>query len=395
MSEIYQEYASQNDGRLDIQPDAGLIRNVKILGLVSRNGRLYPESVLRNSISLYEGAKVNINHLVDGRVNQARDYRDRIGAIERVQFKPNLGLFADFRFNPRHPQAGQLIWDAQNAPSNVGFSHCVEATTRRENDQTVIEKIHRVLSVDLVADPATTNGLFEQQENIDTSDKKRVGEESDDKRTNDDRAIPDTEATPAETRTPDETRIPDETRTPAAEAKIAVESLEQNDESVPLFWGEKRPEAKTRLPIPLLTFQPISQPIPQPLSESSPDTKPATSPAVTRKETAKNDTSVQYTNDQRATDLEAAGPETADPGTVEQETEAQNAARLNLSDIQTRLRLIEQMAKQLSELKQLVESRLPKPDAAGRPICASSSWQQTTESQTPATTADFVRLIRS
>ena len=74
------------------------------------------------------------------------------------------GLFADFHFNPKHTLSEQLLWDAEHAPENVGFSHNVEARTARRGDRVVVEAITRVQSVDLVADPATTRGLFESQE---------------------------------------------------------------------------------------------------------------------------------------------------------------------------------------------------------------------------------------
>ena len=52
------------------------------------------------------------------------------------------------------------MWDAEHAAENVGFSHNVEAGGPRD-DRVVVEAITRVQSVDLVADPATTRGLFE------------------------------------------------------------------------------------------------------------------------------------------------------------------------------------------------------------------------------------------
>ena len=74
------------------------------------------------------------------------------------------GLFADFHFNPKHPLAEQLAWDADNSPQNVGFSHNVQARTSRNGEGLVVEAIVGVQSVDLVADPATTDGLFEQED---------------------------------------------------------------------------------------------------------------------------------------------------------------------------------------------------------------------------------------
>src|SRR5262249_15134066 len=62
------------------------------------------------------------------------------------------------------PIAQQLAWDAQWAPENVGLSHNVQARTSRQEGQTVVEQILHVNSVDLVADPATTQGLFESAE---------------------------------------------------------------------------------------------------------------------------------------------------------------------------------------------------------------------------------------
>jgi hypothetical protein len=81
-----------------------------------------------------------------------------------VTFRTGEGLFADFHFNPKHPLSEQLVWDAEHAPENVGFSHNVQARTRRQGDNLIVESISKVQSVDLVADPATTRGLFEQQD---------------------------------------------------------------------------------------------------------------------------------------------------------------------------------------------------------------------------------------
>jgi hypothetical protein len=77
----------------------------------------------------------------------------------------NGGLRADLHFNPKHALAEQLMWDAEHAPENVGFSHNVEARTSHKEGKTIVEEIIRVQSVDLVADPATTRGLFEHHEN--------------------------------------------------------------------------------------------------------------------------------------------------------------------------------------------------------------------------------------
>ncbi|NLS95774.1 MAG: hypothetical protein GXX96_26875 [Planctomycetaceae bacterium] len=160
MNENLQEYADSRGLAVHFDRERGVIRGVKILGLQSRNGRTYRPDALSRAVPLYEGVKVNVNHpkaASDG----PRDYQDRIGVIRNVAARAGEGLFGDFHFNPKHALAEQLLWDAEHAPQNVGFSHNVLARTSREGDTLVVEAITRVHSVDLVADPATTRGLFE------------------------------------------------------------------------------------------------------------------------------------------------------------------------------------------------------------------------------------------
>lgn len=144
-----------------IDKENGVVSGVKILGVKSRNNRIYPIETLRDAASLYENAKVNVNH-PDGSPNESRKYQDRVGSIKNVTLQEN-GLYGDFHFNPKHPLAEQMLWDAEKAPENFGFSHNVEAVVRLENGAQVVDKIVRVRSVDLVADPATTSGLFESE----------------------------------------------------------------------------------------------------------------------------------------------------------------------------------------------------------------------------------------
>jgi hypothetical protein len=163
MTEILQEITNTPRCDVRINRESGILYGVKIIGCFSRNGREYPNETLRESIPLYENSKVNLDH-PEGDPGKPRSYQDRFGVIRNVTLRENEGLFADFRFNPKHAVAEQLLWDAEHAPDNVGFSHNVEAVVRREQEKTIVEKIIAVRSVDLVADPATTAGLFESAE---------------------------------------------------------------------------------------------------------------------------------------------------------------------------------------------------------------------------------------
>ena len=173
MTELLYETAQTATGDVRIDRDAGVIYGVKIIGCDSRNGRHYPNDTLRQAIPLYENSKVNLDH-PEGDPRKSRSYHARFGMIRNVQLRENEGLYADFWFNPRHTIAEQLLWDAEHAPDNVGFSHNVEAVVRRQiadnrrqssdgGTTAIVEKIVAVRSVDLVADPATTQGLFESE----------------------------------------------------------------------------------------------------------------------------------------------------------------------------------------------------------------------------------------
>lgn len=165
MTELIREYVTSPQHRVQINPELGVILNVKILGTQSKNNRLYPIETLKRAVPLYENARVNLNH-PEGDPRRPRNYQDRLGAIRNVRTVINEGLFADFYFNPKHPLAEQLLWDAEHAPENVGFSHNVEAVLEKEHDQMIVREIVSVRSVDLVADPATTSGLFETDHSL-------------------------------------------------------------------------------------------------------------------------------------------------------------------------------------------------------------------------------------
>lgn len=161
MNEALTEYVDSRGTTLKVEAESGIVRGVKVLGLSSANGRTYRESAISKAIGLYEGAKVNIDHPANGA--DPRRYADRLGQVKNVRQERD-GLYGDLHYNPKHVLAEQIAWDAVNAPENLGLSHNVMARTSKSGSQIVVEEILKVNSVDLVADPATTRGLFESKE---------------------------------------------------------------------------------------------------------------------------------------------------------------------------------------------------------------------------------------
>lgn len=147
--------------------EQGIIRGVKLVGLESKNpipvGRSYPPDVLRSAVHHYEGLKVNVDH--PAHPSDPRGVRDRIGMIQGARFVEGKGIFGDFKYNPKHALADQVAWEAVNNPKALGFSHNVRFKWHTQSGgKQVVESILGVRSLDLVADPATTNGFFESIE---------------------------------------------------------------------------------------------------------------------------------------------------------------------------------------------------------------------------------------
>ena len=233
-NETLQEFVDSRGVEMRVDRHRGVIRGVKILGIESRNGRTYLPEALAEAARLYEEAKVNVNH-PRGNPSAARDYQDRIGVLRSVTARPEAGLFADFHFNPKHALAEQLIWDAEHMPENVGFSHNVQARTSRRGDRVVVEAITKVESVDLVADPATTRGLFESTgETAETGSTQSAGDQPKDHLAESGpggslRSTPATRPTPATQATPviqglSETPPEDD---PPALADVSLEGLKR------------------------------------------------------------------------------------------------------------------------------------------------------------------------
>jgi len=184
------EIASGQCGSGTVDSDAGVIRGVKVVGLLSENiGRTvglsrnefgpavdqpygYTAESLEKARTLYEGVGVYVDHPQfsygpDGSRKLApgdRKVSDRIGRLVNVRATAE-GLFADLEYIKSHPLASQLVEVAQRMPEQLGLSHRAACRFERRGDRAVVVEILKVDSVDLVGDRCgTTKGLFESLE---------------------------------------------------------------------------------------------------------------------------------------------------------------------------------------------------------------------------------------
>lgn len=153
------EYAI-SDAKLRVDREKGVIRNVKVLGLKSANGRRYLPEAVKQALSLYEGKGSFLNHAK--RSGEDRDVRDRVAWLENVRAEEN-GAYADWHYLKEHRDVMPLVEAAERNPGLFGLSHNARGRERRENGENIIEAIEAVHSIDVVTDPATTSGWFESK----------------------------------------------------------------------------------------------------------------------------------------------------------------------------------------------------------------------------------------
>ena len=144
-----------------VDREKGILFGVKILGLESQNQRRYLPEAAKAALAMYEGLAVNVDH--PKRPEDSRSAHDRFGWFENVRVAKDGGLTGDFHMlDPGDPLSVKVMNAADQNPSLFGFSHNAEGEGHTDASGVyIVEKITEVRSVDLVAEPATTNGLFE------------------------------------------------------------------------------------------------------------------------------------------------------------------------------------------------------------------------------------------
>lgn len=160
------EFTQASPGAID--RTAGVIRGVKIVGRTSRNGRDYSRA-LRGATGKYEGARVFIGHPKRADLNEDRPFSDWAGVLSNVHERTD-GLYGDVTLRKEGRAYREILEAAERFPGHFGLSHVADTKSsgRKVAGFEQIESITEVFSVDIVCEPATTNGLFESAAPIKT-----------------------------------------------------------------------------------------------------------------------------------------------------------------------------------------------------------------------------------
>lgn len=140
-----------------------VIRHVKILGKDSRNQREYTSGARTEAAAHYEGMTVNLNHPTKEAIKRSRGIEEKWGWLEGITDEAD-GVYGDLHYLEAHQYTPQLLELAERNPKQFGLSHNADCAGHRMGRKEVIESVPKVRSVDVVQRPATTSGLFEEEE---------------------------------------------------------------------------------------------------------------------------------------------------------------------------------------------------------------------------------------
>ena len=152
-----------------VDREAGIIYGVRMAGLSSKNKRDYIPEAYKQAIKAghYEGKPCNVDHVKEGEQTKVAS---RFGVWHDAEYreKPEPGVYGNLHYIKSHSLANNVCEAAERKELNsaFGMSHDAYAGTCRPgtNGRVIVESIESVKSIDLVADPATTKGLFEHKE---------------------------------------------------------------------------------------------------------------------------------------------------------------------------------------------------------------------------------------
>lgn len=152
---------------VSIDRKAGVIRNVLIVGRKSRNKRRYTDEAMEQAIKdrMYENLQVYIGpHRKKGTPEfKKRSPHDHAGELRNTR-KTADGVRGDLHYN-RASRGGQVVLEiAERFPKAFGLSHHVDYEGYEEKGETLVTRILEAHVVDVVKDPGTTSGIYEEHD---------------------------------------------------------------------------------------------------------------------------------------------------------------------------------------------------------------------------------------
>ena len=138
-----------------------IIRNASLLGAESLNGYAYTERALEDAARMLEGAPQFLDH--GSMLNTGRGVMDSFSRVRSVRYDRRAHkLFGDMELVDTPLIRNEVFPRMKQFADRFGNSIVAEGEFERMEDGNFVTSLTAVHSCDLVSDPATTKGLFEQ-----------------------------------------------------------------------------------------------------------------------------------------------------------------------------------------------------------------------------------------
>lgn len=108
---------------VEVDQEKHIIRGVKLLGPISRNGYRYSKDAIKQSATIFESCPVTVRGAHD---RKSRDYNAQNGQLRNGRFEDldaeNAVSRYDWHLNPKDPLTEKIIFDAVHFPQNIPLS---------------------------------------------------------------------------------------------------------------------------------------------------------------------------------------------------------------------------------------------------------------------------------
>lgn len=139
----------------------GLVKNVAVCGLKSKNGYRYREAALKKILPQYDNQEIYLDHA--GKQTTNRTVSEHFATIRKPFWDESAKIVraGEFSYRQEHPFAKQFEEQLKRDEKWFRLSHVADGTIEDVLGQREVTEVTKIHGVDLVTNAATTASLFE------------------------------------------------------------------------------------------------------------------------------------------------------------------------------------------------------------------------------------------
>jgi hypothetical protein len=148
----------ENEPILEATLDNDVLKDVLFLGFKSTNNREYSADALKEAVGLYDAKPIYIDHS-----STERKLSERFGTSENARFT-DKGIVGDIKVLTSHPLFSVIKESYDKRTPSIGISQNAVGTGEVRDGTMIVNKIVKVISLDLVSNAASVRNLRESED---------------------------------------------------------------------------------------------------------------------------------------------------------------------------------------------------------------------------------------